>query len=336
LRVALVGCGAIAERYHLPALARHGASLTQVVLIDPDVARARTLAATLPGALVAERCEQIWDDIDAAIIATPPWLHYQIAMPLLARGIHVLCEKPLAGSAADARAMIEQADRSNAQLCVNHTRRAFPALRCVKELLDAGVIGERLEVEHTEGARFAWPSASGWHFARSNGDRGVLFDQGAHVLDTICWWLGEKPAVVSCSTDSFGGPEGVASLVLELGACTVKVRLSWLSRLPNTYRIVGTRGVIDGAIFDWRRLTITSDSGRRRQLKVSSDRGDYLAFGNLIVDNFLDVISGRAAPLIHAAAVLPSIELIEECYRCASRMPMPWLETLPSLHIHAC
>ena len=85
--------------------------LKQVVLVDPDVSRARALAATLSGARVAESYEHVWDDIDAAIIATPPWLHHRIAMPLLARGIHVLCEKPLAESAADARAMIEQAEQ---------------------------------------------------------------------------------------------------------------------------------------------------------------------------------------------------------------------------------
>lgn len=335
LRVAVVGCGAIAEKYHLPALAQRAGLLKQIVLVDPDIPRATALAATLSGARVAKSYEHVLDDIDAAIIATPPSLHCRIAMLLLARGIHVLCEKPLAESAADAKAMIALAERSGALLCVNHTRRAFPALRRVKALLDSGAIGECIAIEHTEGARFNWPSASGWHFARSSVAKGVLFDQGAHVLDTICWWLGEKPAVVMCSTDSFGGPEGVASLVLRSGSCTINVRLSWLSKLRNAYRVTGTRGVIDGAIFDWRRVTVTDDRGRRRQLKVSADRGDYLEFGNLIVDNFLQAIRGRAAPLVPAAAVLPSIELIEECYRGASRMPMPWLETLPGLEAPA-
>ena len=158
LRVAVVGCGAIAEKYHLPALAQHAGLLKQIVLVDRDLSRARALAATLSRTRVAESYEHVMDDIDAAIIATPPSLHHPIAMPLLARGIHVLCEKPLAESAADAKAMIALAERSGAHLCVNHTRRAFPALRRVKELLDAGAIGECLAVEHTEGARFNWPS----------------------------------------------------------------------------------------------------------------------------------------------------------------------------------
>ena len=335
LRVAVVGCGAIAEKYHLPALVRRTELLKQVVLVDRDVARATALAATMSRARVAETCEQVWDDLDAVIIATPPSLHCPIAMPLLERGIHVLCEKPLAESAADARTMIEQAERAGVYLCVNHTRRAFPALRRVKDLLDSGAVGECTTIEHSEGARFAWQSASGWHFSPESRGKGVLFDQGSHVLDTICWWLGEKPEVVNCFTDSYGGPEGVAQVALRRGASTINVTLNWLSRLSNTYRIVGTRGVIEGDIFNWRRLTMTNDRGRRR-LNVSSDRGDYLQFGNVIVDNFLDTICGRAAPLIPAASVLPAIELLEDCYRRATRMHMPWLETLPSLEPHAC
>ena len=335
VRVAVIGCGAIAEMYHLPALVRLANRVKRIVLVDPDVARTRALAATLPEARVADSHERVWDEIDAAIIATPPWLHSRIAMPLLARGVHVLCEKPLAESAADARAMIEEARCAGAYLCVNHTRRAFPSLKYVKTLLDSGAIGECTAIEHTEGSRFAWPSASGWHFARANGAKGVLFDAGAHVLDTICWWLDEKPAVVSCSTDSFGGPEGVASVTLASRRCTIDVRLSWLSRLSNTYRVVGTEAVIEGTVFDWRRLTIVS-GGRRRHVKVSSDKNDYLTFGNVVVENFLDAICQRAAPLAPATSALPSLDLLEECYRSASRMPMPWLQTVPNLNIHPC
>ena len=59
-------------------------------------------------------------------------------------------------------------------------------------------------------------------------------------------------------------------------------------------------------------------------------RLDYQDFGHLIIDDFLDTIQGRTTtPLIPARAVLPSIRLLEECYRCATRMSMPWVEILP-------
>jgi predicted dehydrogenase len=329
LRLAIIGCGAITEAYHLPALARHASLLQRLVLVDPDVTRARTLAGKYAVEDVAESHESILDRIDAAIVAAPPSLHARIAMPLLARGVHVLCEKPLAESSVDALAMTEQAERSRVCLCVNNTRRMFAPLIHAKQLLDSGVIGECVSIEYAEGSRFTWPTVSGFHFARTGAAKGVLLDQGAHVLDTICWWLGEKPAVVSCRTDSFGGPEGVALVVLRTAACTVNIKLSWLSTLSNSYRIVGRRGFIEGEIWDWRRLKIAADGARPRHLHVGST-SDYQDFGHHIIDNFLDAIQGRTATaLITARAVLPSIRLLEECYRCATRLPMPWLETLP-------
>jgi len=330
----MIGCGAIAEAYYLPALKQHAGMLRQVVLVDPDVRRARALAAMLSGidARCAESHEKVWNDIDAAIVATPPRAHAGIALPLLARGVHVLCEKPLADSAADATAMIARAAQSRVCLFVNQTRRSYPALKRVKDLLTSGAIGECVTIEHREGYRFAWPSVSGWHFARGNSARGVLLDQGVHALDAICWWLGGKPRVVSCRTDSFGGPEGAADVALQFEACAISLSLSWLSQLSNTYRIVGTRGAIEGSIADFCRFTIVDGRGRIKRVKTGPARWDYHDLFHLFLANFFDAVEGYAAPLVPGTAVLPAIQLMDECYRSASRMAMPWLETLPELH----
>ena len=337
LRVAMIGCGAIAETYHLPALERHAARLRHIVLVDPDVRRAKALAATLSGvdARTAGHHEDVWDDIDAAIIATPPRLHADIALPLLARGVHVFCEKPLAESSSDVVAVIEQAAQSGAWLCVNQTRRSYPALKRVKDLLTSGLIGECVAIEHREGFRFTWPSVSGWHFA-GNSARGVLLDQGAHVLDTICWWLGGTPRVVSCRTDSFGGPEGVANIALRHETCAITITLSWLSTLSNTYKVIGTRGVIEGSTTDFCRFTLSDERGRTRQVDAGPLRRGYHDLFDVFVNNFLDVIAGRALPLVPGTAALPAIQLMDECYLAASRMSMPWLDTLPEVHGRVC
>ena len=329
LRVAMIGCGAIAEAYHLPALERHARRLEHIVLVDPDLRRAEALASTLSGVhtRIAARHEHVWNDIDAAVIATPPRLHADIAMPLIARGVHVFCEKPLAESASDAAAMIQRAEQSGVWLCVNQTRRSYPALRRVKDLLTSGIIGECVAIEHREGFRFTWPSVSGWHFA-GNSPRGVLLDQGAHVLDTICWWLGDTPRVVSCHTDSFGGPEGVANIALRHKTCAITITLSWLSTLSNTYKVVGTRGVIEGSTIDFCRFTLTDDRGRTRQVDAGPLRSGYHDLFDVFVENFLEVIAGRALPLVPGTAALPGIQLMDECYQAAFRMEMPWLDTL--------
>jgi predicted dehydrogenase len=331
LRVAVIGCGAIAEAYYLPALKQHAGTLRHVVLVDPDVRRARALASTLSDVdtTCAESHEQVWNDIDAAIIATPPSLHAKIAIPLLGRGVHVLSEKPLADSVADAIAMVERAARSRVCLFVNQTRRSYPSLKRVRDLLKSGAIGECVTIEHREGYRFAWPSVSGWHFARGSSAKGVLLDQGVHALDTICWWLDGKPRVVSCRTDSFGGPEGAANVALQFEGCAISLSLSWLSQLSNTYRIVGTRGTIEGSIADFTRFTLADARGRIQRVEAGPARCDYHDLFHLFLANFFDAVDGYAAPLVPGTSVLPAIQLMDECYRSASRMAMPWLETLP-------
>src|SRR5437762_964633 len=93
-RVALVGCGAIAEKYHLPALAKCREMLGGIVLVDRDLNRAAQLAESCDIADCFESVGEVADSIDAAIVAAPPALHHPICMDLLSRGVHIFCEKP--------------------------------------------------------------------------------------------------------------------------------------------------------------------------------------------------------------------------------------------------
>jgi predicted dehydrogenase len=200
----------------------------------------------------------------------------------------------------------------------------FPALAEVKRLLDNGAIGELTEIRQEEGCEFSWPAASEFHFR--SGARGVLFDTGIHGLDTFCWWLGARPAFVATQTDSFGGPESLAEVRMRHGDCRVRLKLSWLSQLANQYMIVGSQGVITGNINHWNRVTIASPNGRSKQIKLRNDERTYDEFGRPMIANFVDVVAGRAKPLVPAGDVLPAMELLEECYQSATRLPMPWLE----------
>src|SRR5262249_54187194 len=105
LRVALVGCGAIAKSLHLPVLAGHE-RIELVALVDRDVARAQEVARGYGIASVLADVGQIDPErVDAAIVATPPQHHAPATIDLLRRGMHVLVEKPMATSATDAEAM---------------------------------------------------------------------------------------------------------------------------------------------------------------------------------------------------------------------------------------
>lgn len=330
-RVAIIGCGAIAESFYLPALSRFPEVLRKLVLVDSHEARAKKLASDIGTTNYLCDYRQAIGQVDAAIVAVPPHLHSRIALDFLASGAHVLCEKPLAQSVDDAAEMVRQAGEYGVTLSVNNTRRLFPASIKVKELLADGTIGNPTSVEYTEGKEFSWPTISGFYFNSGASTRGVLLDKGSHVLDLICWWLGGKPSIVSSENDSFGGCEAVASVKFRYGDCSGEARFSWLGKLPNRYVIKGELGTIEGDIYEWDAVTVVSQSGKAKRIRLKSEEKLYSDFGARLVANLVDVVKTGARPMVPASDVLPSIEWIDECYAQASRFDMPWCETLEVL-----
>lgn len=324
-RLAIVGCGAIAETFFLPALAKQSGVIERLILVDVDQERVVSLAEIFGVRYhLADYHELLYEQLDGVIVATPHNLHYPITMDFLENGVHVLCEKPLAESSAQAKEMVNLARKNGVKLCVNNTRRLFPSSIKVKELITEGHLGDLISMEYYEGGAFSWPTTSGFYFNSKESPKGVLLDRGGHVLDLACWWLGEKPDLILSQNDSFGGPEAVTHIQYEHGGCQGKIKLSWLFKLGNVYRIEGTQGAIEGSIYERNTFTFTPKSSEPQKIKLKSVEKDFYDFGNTIISNFLKVISGEEEPLISGAEVLDSIKFIEESYNHASRFEMPW------------
>src|SRR6266545_5767672 len=141
--VAIIGCGGITLQNHLPGLAL--CPDTKVVaLCDNDAAtleRARqqtgvSALSTNYGDLVKR------DDVQAVIIATPNFTHAPIALAAIAAGKHVLCEKPIAMSGAEARRMAEAADKAGVRHMTAFTYRFVPAMRYLAHLVKRGDPGQ--------------------------------------------------------------------------------------------------------------------------------------------------------------------------------------------------
>lgn len=323
-RIAMIGCGLIAERYHLPGLAGIPGVLENVVLVDRNAERLQLMSDKFGVRQQATDVDAVIGEIDGAIVAAPPALHHPICMKLLSRDIPVLCEKPLAETSAEAREMVDLARDRGVALAVNHTRRLLPAYVEVKRLLAAGAIGELVQIRWHEGFLFDWPAASAFHFR--SGARGALMDTGIHSLDLICWWLGKRPSVVSSLNDSFGGPEAMAEVRLLSDHCQIELKLSWLGRLANCYEIIGSRGTISGELDYWDLVTVTHASKRRKSRRLRHTERDYNDFGATIIANFVDAVEGRAEILVPASAVVTALDVMDECYMSAARLEMPWLE----------
>jgi predicted dehydrogenase len=142
LRVAVVGYG-----YWGPNLVRNVAERPELEfagLCELDPERRAAFSARMPGAPVFEDLQQVLEDstIDALLVATPPRTHHAIAKRALHAGLHVLVEKPLAKTAAEARDLITLADANGLVLMPGHTFLYSPPVNKVKELVASEALGE--------------------------------------------------------------------------------------------------------------------------------------------------------------------------------------------------
>lgn len=178
LRIAIAGCGWAAATLHAPAIRRSGAGGI-VAVSDPREGARRSLGA-VPGftdwrAMLAET------DCDAVLVATPPAHHADVAVAALESGRHVMVEKPLAVTLADAERIAAAARMSGRVAAVGFNQRCHPALARIRAQVRAGAFGT------LDGVRIVWSSGAGlgareWLGERSQGG-GALFDLGSHAVD---------------------------------------------------------------------------------------------------------------------------------------------------------
>ena len=323
-KIAIIGCGAAARRYYVPVLRRHSGLKDNLYLVDTDRAGAEETWAELGAGMIREDFHDVLHDVLGVVILLPNHLHHPVVMECLGAGVSVLCEKPLAVLPEHAQEMVRKAREQGAVLCVNNTRRMFPSFRAVREIIGSGRLGRLNGIEYVEGNVFGWPSATGFAVDPKISSRGILMDLGAHVIDTICWWLGGRPVLEEMRDDSYGGPESVVKIRAQKDGCTIDVTLSRLSDLGNHYRVTGDQGGVSGRIFDWKRVCLEDDSGTVSEHKLASASRNYPGFVAPIVENFFQVLQGRAKPLVSGSDVLDSIAFIHECYERRSRLDLPW------------
>ena len=329
--LALIGCGAVAETFHIPALCKRPELLRSLVLVDPDLERARAIRERIGAADAVSDYREVLSRVQGALIATPHGLHHRLTMECVRAGVHVLCEKPLAESALEVDEIVRAAAEHRVHVAVNQTRRFFSSFQAVHGLITSGELGDVREIDYVLGEPFAWPAATATYFGVKSGGKGVLFDTGAHIIDLVCWWLGGRPELVDYADDSYGGTEAVAKITLLHGGAAANVQLSWLTKLRNTYRVVGSRASVEGGVYEWSSYSIRKGSGRARKVRTDSASRMLTDFPEMLLENFTRAVAGKEAPRVPASATRDSIAVIEACYANRKRLPAPWQDACERL-----
>ena len=238
IRLGLIGCGKVAQAFHLPALSNvQDISLSAVLDVDPARARALAAASGVSGVHVATDVSDLAGRCDAALVALPNYLHAPACIPLLERGCHVLVEKPMATSVEDCDRLIAAARGSRAVLSVAMVRRFVAAYGLVREVISKQTFGAVRRVCVAEGVPYNWPAATGFFLKKEQAGGGVLVDFGSHVLDALLWWLGDL-TVSAYEDDAYGGVEAECRVrCTSTAGVAVDIELSRLRRLACTARI---------------------------------------------------------------------------------------------------
>lgn len=226
LGIAIVGCGAIVQNNHLPALAR-APGCRAAWFVDPDLDRARELGQGADAGWSAD-IEGIPAGIDAALVAVPNHLHAEVSAALVRRGLHVMCEKPMAISVAQGEEILAAVEATGKCFAVGHQLRYLSSILELRRLLAEADLGPMQHVDLALGWRFAWRSRTDFYLRQELAGGGVMTDLGCHVLDLAAWLFGGiRQARMTALIPPAGGAR------MDLGAT---VQLEFDSGLPATLR----------------------------------------------------------------------------------------------------
>ena len=194
--VGVVGTSWWADAMHLPALNSHPQART-VAICGRNGDKARKMAAAWGIPQVYTDYAEMIDcaGLDAIVISTPNDSHYPIAMKALERGLHVLCEKPIAMTYAQAREMADMAAVKGLKTLVPFTYRFMPTARYLKELIDGGYLGRLYHLNMRYYTGYARAGDYIWRLDRGIAGSGVVGDLGTHFLYIAEWLYGAISAV---------------------------------------------------------------------------------------------------------------------------------------------
>jgi predicted dehydrogenase len=336
--VVLVGCGAVSTLYYTPALQvlQQSGVLQVVALYDPAPNSMTRLNRTFPQAVRLHSLDQLTGmGAELAIIASPPRYHAEQTIQALRAGLSVLCEKPMALSVSEGRAMIAAAKSTSRLLAIGLTRRFFPATRIICDIFSAGMLGDVVSFECFEGNDFHWPVSSLDSFRKDVAQGGVLLDIGVHTLDLLSWWWGQPDEIVY-EDDAMRGIEANCHIRLRFPqGFRGEIRLSRDWSLTNHYMIQGTKGWVRWEVNEADRVQMgpaESPYGLNAQLyenaEASPARRPAANFHRSFLAQLRNVVAavrGQEPLLVSGDDGLQSLMLIEHCYRHRTLMSMPWL-----------
>lgn len=353
LRVGIIGTGMIATAGHLPGWRNLKDDVEVVAVADILEDRAQLIAHThnIPHAYGDWQRMLSQERLDIVSICTPNSYHKEQAMAAVKAGVHVLCEKPIATSHADAVQMFDAADAAKRILFVGQSARFSEKPKAAREMIEAGRLGEIYYAETWYLRRRGIPTWGQFHQKQHSGG-GPIYDLGVHLIDLLFWLIG-NPKVQAVSAAAYtkfgnrneklatslaesGAPLGVltprpyshsdfdvedmaAAFIRLEGGVTVSFKTSWAANVPQNMGATMILGTDGGLTLD--PLTLVTNLGSYQvnvTPNVPADRNVDFAGHWEETAHFVKVLRGQEKLLVRPEEVLNVMKTLDALYRSAS------------------
>lgn len=333
VRFGIIGCGYIAER-HLKHIIDHPlAEAIAVYDIDPDASN------RLADAYKLQACPTLdvllnTADIDAVSICTPNGTHASLSIEALRAGKHVLVEKPMATSLADAQQMLSTASEARKNLYVVKQNRYNPPVQAVKHLMDQGLLGEvyMVNLNCFWNRNEAYYNQSPWKGSRKL-DGGTLYTQFSHFIDVLYYLFGEIESV-NGTIGNFGHDKLIE--FEDTGTFTFRIKKGGIGSL--NYTTCAFQENMEGSITIFSENATLKIGGKYlntidfqrtngfdiKHLPASSPANNYgyyqgsMSNHDKVINNVIEALNGREEIMTSAFEGMKVVEMIEEFYQRAT------------------
>ncbi|MFT5694777.1 MAG: putative dehydrogenase [Myxococcota bacterium] len=318
--VTLIGGGAVAIEFHLPrVLAVLGAE--RVEIVESDSGRRDQLAKRFRGDQrieVTGNCN-LAQDIDLAVIATPPKFHADYFHALCGSARGILIEKPVALDVAKAEGIRDALANGGPTLWVNLVRRTLQSFTLLREFWLQGQFGALESVELHEGRVYAWEAMSLGSFSKELNGGGVLMDTGPHVLDQLLQVFDEVELEHAFLDGETAGIEANATLLLRADGIPATVQMSRNRNLSNTATFEFERATCRIGVCD-DHIEVIPRKGRPYSLLRGDRSASAPKFNDLFDRFYVSKIAQQDASGVGIAESIASLQLIEEAYATGEPM----------------
>jgi predicted dehydrogenase len=314
VRYGVIGCGAIAQRRHIPEAVKNERAEV-VAVADPARGRANEVGEKIGAAPYTDYKKMLKEaDLDAAVVCGPNSLHAPMTIDALKARLHVLVEKPMATTRADAKKMISAARQARKYLMVAMNQRLMPTHVKAKEVLESGRLGRPIAFEtsfkHPGPDGWSVDGAKSWFFKKLPAVMGVTGDLGVHKADLMRWLLGEEFVQVGgvISTLDKRGANGRLIPLDDNAYITLKSRsgvvgsmnISWTNYggEDNGTTIFCSEGVLKIGKHPDYGVVIERRNGEREFHQVGAVSTNVRQVSSGVIDSFTESILARRKPAI--------------------------------------